>query len=64
MATFIDVESKEIFKEDLQSIINHIICELKQPNCTRVEFLRGKLSAYLELIESNDWITKQKQKYF
>lgn len=46
---------KVFFKDDFQRNIDLIIEQLSDKDCQRVEFLRGKLSTYKELIGVKEW---------
>ena len=46
---------KVFFKDKFQRDIDSIIEQLSDKDCQRVEFLRGKLSTYKELIGGKEW---------
>lgn len=46
---------KVFFKYKFQRDIDSIIEQLSDKDCQRVEFLRGKLSTYKELIGDKEW---------
>lgn len=54
------ISSKEFTKSELEAKRLEIINELEKKDCQKVEFLRGMLSAYSELINETKWIVKEK----
>ena len=45
-----EIEVQKFSKYDLQCEIDKLILELTDKDCSRVEFLRGKLSVYKEIL--------------
>ena len=60
---WIDI-SAEISKSSLEHELNEIVDLLSTQDCQRVEFLRGKLAVYKEMIETMDWQEKKIPNYF
>jgi hypothetical protein len=51
---------KEFHQAEFELKIDTIIQQLSDKDCQRVEFLRGMLAAYRELIETRQgWVKKQ-----
>jgi hypothetical protein len=56
---------KEFHQAEFELKIDGIIQQLSEKDCQRVEFLRGMLAAYREIIETRQgWIKKQFNDYF
>jgi hypothetical protein len=56
---------KEFHKAEFELKIDAIIEQLSDKDCQRVEFLRGMLSVYREIIETREgWTTKHVTDYF
>jgi len=56
---------KEFHQAEFELKIDEIIQQLSEKDCQRVEFLRGMLAAYREIIETRQgWIKKQFNDYF
>ena len=51
---------KEFYKAEFESKIDEIIEKLSDKDCQRVEFLRGMLAAYREIVENRQGWTKKK----
>ena len=49
------IEISEIAKADLEKKIAELTIQLTDKDCQRVEFLRGKLSTYMEIIKEKKW---------
>ena len=61
MATYV----KEFHKAEFELKIDTIILQLSDKDCQRVEFLRGMLAAYREIVETRQgWVKKQVNDYF
>ena len=60
-----ETKVKQFDIREFQSNLDDIIEQLTDKDCQKVEFLRGKLSAYKEIIEDrNGWVTKEVIDYF
>lgn len=56
---------KEFRQADFELKIDTIIQQLSDKDCQRVEFLRGMLAAYREIVETRQgWVKKQVNDYF
>ncbi len=56
---------KEFHQAEFELKIDAIIHELRDKNCQRVEFLRGMLAAYSEIVETRQgWVKKQVDSHF
>lgn len=55
---------KEFSKDELEFAIKDIVDQLKDKDCQKVEFLRGKLSCLYELLESNGWKSVERNNPF
>ena len=56
---------KEFHQAEFELKIDGIIQQLSEKDCQRVEFLRGMLAAFREIIETRQgWIKKQFNDYF
>jgi len=56
---------KEFHQAEFELKIDTIIQQLSDKDCQRVEFLRGMLAAYREIIETRQgWVKKQVNSYF
>lgn len=56
---------KEFHQDEFEFKIYTIIQQLSDKDCQRVEFLRGMLSAYREIVETRQgWVKKQVDDYF
>ena len=51
---------KEFHEAEFELEIDHIIQQLSDKDCQRVEFLRGMLATYRKLIENRQGWKKQK----
>ena len=58
------VTIKEFSKDELEFAIKDIVDQLKDKDCQKVEFLRGKLSCLYELVESNGWKSVERNNFF
>jgi len=58
------ISFKEFGKSELESKKREIISELEKRDCQKVEFLRGMLSVYSELINETKWELKKQENYF
>jgi hypothetical protein len=54
----------EFWKVEFERKIDQIIEQLLQKDCQRVEFLRGMLAAYREIVENTKWLEKEVEDYF
>lgn len=55
---------KEFHQADFELKIDTIIHQLSDKDCQRVEFLRGMLAAYREIVETRQgWVKKQVNYY-
>jgi hypothetical protein len=60
-----ETKVKQFDIREFQSKLDDIIEQLTDKDCQKVEFLRGKLSAYNEIIEETQgWITSKVIEYF
>ena len=56
---------KEFYQDEFELKIDTIIEQLSDKDCQRVEFLRGMLAAYREIVETRQgWVKKQVNNYF
>ena len=56
---------KEFHQAEFDLKIDTIIQQLSEKDCQRVEFLRGMLAAYREIVETRQgWVKKQVNGYF
>jgi hypothetical protein len=56
---------KQFHQSEFELKIDAIIHQLTDKDCQKVEFLRGMLCAYREIIETREgWITKKVSDYF
>jgi hypothetical protein len=56
---------KEFHQAEFELKIDTIIQQLSDKDCQRVEFLRGMLAAYREIVETRQgWVKKQVDSYF
>ena len=56
---------KEFHQAEFKLKIDTIIYQLSDKDCQRVEFLRGMLAAYREIVETRQgWVKKQVNDYF
>ena len=56
---------KEFRQAEFELKIDTIIQQLSDKDCQRVEFLRGMLAAYREIVETRQgWVKKQVNDYF
>ena len=56
---------KEFHQAEFELKIATIIQQLRDKDCQRVEFLRGMLAAYSEIVETRQgWVKKQVFDYF
>ncbi len=56
---------KEFHQAEFELKIETIIQQLRDKDCQRVEFLRGMLAAYSEIVETRQgWVKKQVNDYF
>ena len=56
---------KEFHQAEFELKIDAIIQQLSDKDCQRVEFLRGMLAAYREIVETRQgWVKKQVNDYF
>ena len=55
---------KEFHQDEFELKIDTIIQQLSDKDCQRVEFLRGMLAAYREIVETRQgWVKKQVNDY-
>jgi hypothetical protein len=56
---------KEFHQAEFELKIDTIIQQLSDKDCQRVEFLRGMLAAYREILQTRQgWVKKQVNNYF
>lgn len=56
---------KEFYQDEFELKIDSIIEQLSDKDCQRVEFLRGMLAAYREIVETRQgWVKKDFNDYF
>jgi hypothetical protein len=56
---------KKFHQAEFELKIDTIIQQLSDKDCQRVEFLRGMLAAYREIVENRQgWVKKQVNDYF
>ena len=56
---------KEFHQAEFELKIDTIIQQLRDKDCQRVEFLRGMLAAYSEIVETpQGWVKKKVDPYF
>jgi hypothetical protein len=58
------IEISEIEKRHLETKIAQLTIQLTDKDCQRVEFLRGKLSTYMEIIEETKWKDVERENLF
>lgn len=59
-----EVEVQKFSKHDLQFEIDKLVLELTDKDCSRVEFLRGKLSVYKEILNRKaGWVKDRLHNY-
>jgi hypothetical protein len=58
------VTIREFSKDELEFAIKDIIEQLKDKDCQKVEFLRGKLSCLYDFLEKNGWKSVERNTYF
>jgi hypothetical protein len=58
------ISFKEFRKSQLESKQREIISDLEKRDCQKVEFLRGMLSVYSELINETKWEFREEKNYF
>ena len=62
---FMETNVKEFHQAEFELKIDTIIQQLRDKDCQRVEFLRGMLAAYIEIVETRQgWVKKQVDSYF
>jgi hypothetical protein len=55
---------KEFYQDEFELKIDSIIQQLSDKDCQRVEFLRGMLAAYREIVETRQgWVKKKVNDY-
>jgi hypothetical protein len=57
------ISFKEFTKSQLEAKKLEIINDLEKKDCQKVEFLRGMLCAYSELINDTKWDVKEKNSW-
>ena len=56
---------KEFHQDEFELKIDTIIQQLSDKDCQRVEFLRGMLAAYREIVETRQgWVKKEVNNFF
>ena len=56
---------KEFYQDEFELKIDTIIEQLSDKDCQRVEFLRGMLAAYREIVETRQgWVKKEVNNFF
>ena len=56
---------KEFYQDEFELKIDSIIEQLSDKDCQRVEFLRGMLAAYREIVETRQgWVKKEFNDFF
>ena len=56
---------KEFYQDEFELKIDSIIQQLSDKDCQRVEFLRGMLAAYREIVETRQgWVKKEVNNFF
>jgi len=56
---------KEFYQDEFELKIDSIIEQLSDKDCQRVEFLRGMLAAYREIVETRQgWVKTEFNDYF
>jgi hypothetical protein len=60
-----DTYVKEFHRAEFELKIDEIIQQLSDKDCQKVEFLRGMLAAYREIVETRPgWVKKSAHNYF
>lgn len=60
-----ETKVKEFHQSEFELKIDTIIQQLSDKDCQRVEFLRGMLAAYREIVETRQgWVIRQFNDYF
>ncbi|HBE41231.1 MAG TPA: hypothetical protein DDW27_08515 [Bacteroidales bacterium] len=60
METFV----KEFHKAEFEGKAEAIIEQLSDKDCQRVEFLRGMLAAFRQIMDSKGWVAKNANIFF
>lgn len=62
---FMETNVKEFYQDEFELKIDTIIEQLSDKDCQRVEFLRGMLAAYREIVETRQgWVKKEVNNFF